>query len=133
MPAAPSGEASLRALSERFSVAEARIGALVAQAPAGDRRALLTEALTILIALRREDFLGPVHAAYLDAFRAVRAGGSKTAAGDLAGSMAKKLDRGAQTASSNAKGVFRAVTAENVEEMAAAAVVAHGRSERGRP
>jgi hypothetical protein len=121
LPAAPSGEANLRALSERFSEAEARIRALVAQAPEGDRRKLLTEALSILVTLRREDFRGPVHAAYFAAFK--RRGGDRPV--DLAGSLAKRLDRGAQLASVNARQAFRAVSAENTTEMTVAAVVAH--------
>jgi hypothetical protein len=114
LPVAPAGEASLRALAERFADAEARVRALLARAPEGDRRELLKEAVAILIALRRENFRGPVHAAYLDAFRAIRRGGSRTAANDLAGSLAVKLDRGAQTASASARDAFRRATTENL-------------------
>jgi hypothetical protein len=64
MPQPPAGEADLRGLSERFSEAEARIRALLAKAPAGDRRKLLTEALAILLALRHEDARTPVIVAY---------------------------------------------------------------------
>jgi hypothetical protein len=74
MPADPAGEAALRALSERFAQAEARIRALLARAPAGDRRALLTEALSILPALRREGARGPIAIAYLAAFAGVVGG-----------------------------------------------------------
>jgi hypothetical protein len=125
VPADLPGEAGLRALSERFSDAETRIRALVAKAPAGDRRELLTEALAILIALRHEDARTPVIAAYLAAFRAVRRGGSAQDARDLAGSLALKLDRGAQTATKGTRQAFKAVRADNLEEMTTVAVVAH--------
>jgi len=67
----PPGEAGLRALSERFAQGETRIRALLLQVHAGDRRALLTEALTILNALRQEDARGAVSTAYLSAYRDV--------------------------------------------------------------
>jgi hypothetical protein len=124
MPHAPAGEANLRALSERFAQAEARIRALVAKAPAGDRRQLLTETLAILVALRHEDARTPVIAAYLAAFRAVRRGGSAQDARDLAGSLALKLDRGAQTASASVREAFSRVHKDNLEEMVAKATVA---------
>ena len=111
MPVPPAGEASLRALSERFADAEARIRALLAQAPAGDRRELLTEALAILVALRREDARGPVATAYLAAFKEAvgLARRRRAAVDDLAGSLALKLDRGARTASASAREAFSRV------------------------
>jgi hypothetical protein len=119
MPDLPAGERDLRVLSERFAQAEARIRALLARAPEGDRRKLLVEALAILIALRREDFRAPVITAYLAAFRAVRRrGGRARAVDDLAGSLAAKLDRGPQTAAIRVREAVRAVTADNVEERA---------------
>ena len=125
MPVPPAGEADLGALSERFAQAEARVRALLAKAPAGDRRKLLTEALAILVALRHEDTRMPVIMAYLAAFRAVRRGGVAQDARDLAGSLALKLDRGARTASGAAREAFRTVTRENLEQIAATAVTAH--------
>ncbi len=125
MPTYPPGEADLRALARRFADAERRVRALLARAPEGDRRELLSEALTLLEALRREDLRAPVFAAYLAAFRATRPGGDVAAVEELAGSLALKLDRGAQKAAESAREAFVAVTAENLEETAAAAVTAH--------
>jgi hypothetical protein len=85
MPDPPAGERDLRALAARFTGAEVRVRGLVARAPGGDRRKLLVEALAILVALRREDFRGPVISAYLMAFRQVRRGGDHDGAADLAG------------------------------------------------
>ena len=91
----------------------------------GDRRKLLTEALEILVSLRHEDTRAPVISDYLAAFRAVRRGGIAQDARDLAGSLALKLDRGAQTASASAREAFSRVHKDNVEEMVAKATVAH--------
>src|SRR3954447_20913735 len=67
----------------------------------------------------------PVHTAYLNAYRRVLGrGGDVRAVQGLAGSLAKKLDRGAETAAANVRESFSKVT-DNVEEMAGAAVVAH--------
>lgn len=121
MPEPPPGEDDLGALARRFEDVERRVRALIARAPEGDRRKLLTEALNLLVALRREDFRGPVISAYL----AFKRGGDAGAVADLAGSLAKKLDRAAQTASANAREAFTKVTQDNVEELANAGVVAH--------
>jgi hypothetical protein len=45
---------TLRALSEQFSEAERRIRALIARAPGGNRRQLLTEVLGVLVAQVRQ-------------------------------------------------------------------------------
>ena len=68
-PEPPPGEADLRALSARFSEVEARLRALIGKAPAGDRRALYSEAAKAVIALRGEDYRAPVVTAYLAALR----------------------------------------------------------------
>jgi hypothetical protein len=127
MPDPPRGEADLRALSERFSEAERRIRALIARAQKGDRRGLVIEAIAILITIRRLDFGVPVITAYLDAFHAVRLGGAALPAGadDLAGSLAKRLDGGVQTATANAREAFGSVTEDNLEEVAHEALTAH--------
>jgi hypothetical protein len=119
------GEADLRGLALRFEQAERRVRALLARAPEGNRRELVAAALTILIALRGEDFRTPVIAAYLAAFRVVRRGGDGSAARDLAGSLAQKLDGGVQTASARAREAFRAATQENLEIVVHDAVTAH--------
>jgi hypothetical protein len=120
------GEADLRALSERFREAERRIRALIGRAVETSlRREHLTEALLILIMLRREDFRGPVISAYLMAFRQVRRGGEQRGAADLAGSLAQKLDGGAQTAAIRVRDAFRVVTADNLEVVVDDAVTAH--------
>jgi hypothetical protein len=125
MPEPPDGEAQLRALTRRFETAERRVRGLLAKAPAGDRRELLAEALAILHALRREDARGPVVAAYLAAFRAVKRGGKAESARDLAGSLALKLDRGAQTASTSARQTFSTVSADDLDKALAAVTTAH--------
>jgi uncharacterized membrane protein YgcG len=121
----PPGEQELRALARRFEDTEARIRALISNAPDGNRRALLTEALEALIALRRQDLAAPVTAAYLAAFRAVRRGGNPQAVRDLSRSLAAKLDDAATTASDNTRAAFRAVTPDNLEELQHDAVTAH--------
>jgi hypothetical protein len=71
------GEADLRALSEHFTRAETRIRGLLAKAPTGDRRALLTEARELLVALRREDARGPVAVAGFGRLSVVPRGGGE--------------------------------------------------------
>src|SRR5215216_1473394 len=94
MPELTPGEADLRALSERFSEAEQRIRALIAQAPEGDRSNLLRE-LCWAWSCRRRSFKDPVVRAYLHEHTRGRA----DAVRDLAGSLAERLDRGLQAAS----------------------------------
>jgi hypothetical protein len=128
MPAEPPGEAGLRALSERFARAEARIRALVAGAPEGDPRKLLTEALTILLALRRLDARDPIATAYLAAFGSVVGGPARrrrARTDDLAGSLALRLDRGAQTAYASAREAFARASPDNLEQVRATATTAH--------
>lgn len=124
MPSPPPGEADLRALTRRFEDAERRVRALVAQAPDGDRRALLIEALRILIVLRQDDLRGPIISAYLGAFESAR-GADLRVPDDLAASLHRKLDRAAQTAASSASDAITRASVDNVEEMAEAAVTAH--------
>ena len=124
MPSPPSGETDLRALARRFEDVERRVRALVAEAPDGDRRALVIEAMRMLAALRREDLRGPVITAYLHAFETVR-GGELTKPDDLAASLHRKLDRAIQRAFTSASDAITKVTADNVDERATAAVAAH--------
>ena len=123
MPTYPPGEADLRALARRFADAERRVRALLARAPEGDRRQLLSEALTLLGAPPG----GPPGAGVRGVPRRLpcNPGGDVAAVEELAGSLALKLDRGAQKAAESAREAFVAVTAENLEETAAAAVTAH--------
>ena len=124
MPSPPPGETDLRALARRFEDAERRGRALVAQAPDGERRGLYIEVLETLIALRRADLRGPVINAYRAAFETVR-GGDLRDPDDLAASLHLKLDRALQRAAMNANAAITKVTADNVDEMTTAAVVAH--------
>ncbi len=104
MPEPPARERGLRSLAERFSEAEARIRGLVADSIDGDRRELAVDAATIMAALRRLDARGPVRDAYVAAFMEVgKAAPSSGLVPTLAASLASKLDRGAQTASANAR------------------------------
>jgi hypothetical protein len=95
MPEPPHGEANLRGLAHKFQVAEGRILVLLEQAVTGDRRSLLSEALTLLFALRRTNFYTPTVLAYLAAFRSVSDAPTGDVS-DLAGSLAKRLDGGAK-------------------------------------
>jgi hypothetical protein len=124
VPEPPKGEIYLRALASRFEDAEARIRRLIADTPQGDRRALLAEALQLLIALRRLDVEGPLLAAYLAAFKD-RSEADSDAVSDLAGSLRKKLHQAAVIASDSARQAFRRVTRDNIDEMADVAVVAN--------
>lgn len=123
--APPQGEADLRALARRFADAERRVRALLRRAPAGNRRELLAEALTLLFTLRRQNLRAPVTVAYLVAFREIRPGGDPEAVRDLAGSLAVKLDRGAEEAAGRAREAFAAVTEDNVLDQEHEAVTAY--------
>jgi hypothetical protein len=125
MPEPPEGETDLRELASRFEAADQRIRNLVRAAANGDRRELLFAALAILIALRQLDMRLPVTRAYIAAFTQTGRGGDLRPPDDLAGSLAKKLDGGAHTASQNAREAFRQVSTTNVDEMATKAVVAN--------
>jgi hypothetical protein len=126
MPDPPAGEAELLKLAGRFELAESQIRQRVAEAAlAGDRRRLLTEALAVLLGLRRLDRLTPVVTAYLTAYRAVRPGGTPTAVGDLAGSLARKLDHGARRAQAGSRRALRFATADNLDELQHVVVTAH--------
>jgi hypothetical protein len=125
MPEPPEGEADLRALAKRFIESEVRIRNLVRAATNGDRQGLLVAALAILVALRQLNMRLPVTRAYIAAFTQTGRGGDLRPPDDLAGSLAKKLDGGAQTASQNAREAFRQVSTTNVDEMATKAVVAN--------
>lgn len=121
----PPGEADLRALARRFADAERRVRDLLRRAPTGNRRELLAEALTILFTLRRQNLRAPVTIAYLVAFRQIRPGGDPEAVRDLAGSLALKLDRGAEEAAGRARDAFRDVSEDNVAELEHEAVTAN--------
>jgi hypothetical protein len=125
MPEPPEGEAALRRLAQRFEEAEQRIRGLIGAAVNGDRSQLLTATLAILVALRQEDLRRPAITAYITAFKEVGRGGDLRAPNDLAGSLEKRLDEGAQTASQSVREAFRRVNGENLEETATAAVTAH--------
>ena len=125
MPEPPARERGLRSLAERFSEAEARIRGL-ADSIDGDRRELAVDAATIMAALRRLDARGPVRDAYVAAFMEVgKAAPSSGLVPTLAASLASKLDRGAQTASANAREAIRSVTADTLDQAVDDAVTAH--------
>lgn len=119
-------------MAARFQDAERRIRALVAQAPDGDRRVLLTSALALLAGLRAEQPGLHVETAYLAAARGARRARGRapdlpdpSAVRDLAGSLAFKLDRAVRNAQERSRTAFRTVTADTVDESATAAVTAH--------
>jgi hypothetical protein len=73
---------------------------------------------SIITALRLLDARTPVALAYLTAHPDGRPDGVR----DLAGSLAKRLDAGAQVAAESAQTAFARVTRDNLDEMAVAAV-----------
>lgn len=124
-------EAGLRALAQRFAVAERRVRALLVRAPAGDRRELLHQALLHLLGLRKEAQAAAeqVEAAYAGAALAVhRLTGyptpDPTRARELGRSLAAKLDRAVTTADLHARLAFATARAENLESAALDAVTA---------
>jgi hypothetical protein len=122
MPNPPAGEAQLRALAAQYESVDSVIRGLIREAGlGGPRHAMLIEALSLLIAARRTDVSAAVLAAYLHQHPR----GHESAVSDVAASLATRLYRGAQVTADSTKAAFKAVTAENIEEMAAAAVVAH--------
>jgi hypothetical protein len=125
MPDPPEGEAELRRLASRFERIDAQIRELVARAPTGDRRRLLSAALAMLVALRQLDLRRPVIRAYLIAFTEVGRGGELREPKDLAASLHLKLDQGAQTASQRVREALRRATTDNLDQTTHEAVVAH--------
>jgi len=125
MPEPPEGEAQLRQLASRFERVDAQIRELVARAPTGDRRRLLSAALAMLVALRQLDMRRPVIRAYIGAFTAVGNGGELREPKDLAASLHVKLGQGAQTASQSVREALRRVTTDNLDQTTQEAVIAH--------
>jgi hypothetical protein len=125
MPDPPEGEAELRRLASRFERIDAQIRELVARAPTGDRRRLLSAALAMLVALRQLDLRRPVTRAYLVAFTEVGNGGELREPRDLANSLHLKLDRGAQTASQSVTEALRRATTDNLDQTTQQAVIAY--------
>jgi hypothetical protein len=117
-PSVAAGEAQLRDLAQRFDRAERQVIGHLAAATDGGRTAALKQALSIITALRLLDARTPVALAYLTAHPDGRPDGVR----DLAGSLAKRLDAGAQVAAESAQTAFARVTRDNLDEMAVAAV-----------
>lgn len=126
------GEGDLQALARRFEESERRVRALVAQAPTGNRRELLESILRELAGLRTLAPGEAVEAAYVNAAKAVNlltkgdpGEADRRAVRDLAGSLARKLDRAAQEASRRARSVLATVTEENLAEQSHEAVTGY--------
>jgi hypothetical protein len=120
MPSPPAGEADLRGLAQRYLVAEGQILGYLGEAANGDQRAALAETLALLGILRRLDARAPVVRAYL----AEHPEGRPDRVKDLAGSLAIRLDRGAQTAADGARQAFMRVNPDNLDEMSSMATLA---------
>lgn len=120
MPDPPAGERDLRALALRFARAEGYVLGLLGMAATGDRGATTRRALEALAALRVLGLKAPVVAAYLHEHPR----GRPDAVRDLASSLARRLDTGAQTTADSVRATFRQVTPDTVEEHATAAVTA---------
>lgn len=124
-------EDDLRALSERFNWAESRISALVRRAPTGDRRALLLEALAILLVLRREAIGAGEHVerAYVIASLAVahltaRPAPDGARAYDLGRSLAVQLDRAVRNVEAGTRRAVAIATADNLDAVTLDAIAA---------
>jgi hypothetical protein len=113
MPELPEGERELQDLALQFARAEGYVLALFSMAATGDRAVAAKLAVERLAALRLLDLRAPVVAAYL----AEHPKGRADAVRDLAGSLAKRLDQGARTASDGVHDAFRRVTKDNLEEL----------------
>jgi hypothetical protein len=134
MPADLPAEAELLALAARFVDAERRVRALLAEAVAGgDRRALLTEALQILVELRRFALRASpmLERAYEAAFLAVAVlvgrpelRPSSEASYDLARSLTGRLDRAARTAQEGSRTAFATAAAATLAVASQDAVTA---------
>lgn len=133
MPVELPAEAALLALARRFDVVERRVRQLLAQATrGGDRRALLTEALELLLELRRDagEAGAEVERSYAVAFAAVallldlRDVPAREASRDLGRALAARLDRAAQTAEEGSRRAFATTTEDNLAQGAQDAVTA---------
>lgn len=117
----PPGEADLRDLALRFQRAEGQVLGGLSGAATGDRPAATRRALEALAALRALDLRAPVVTAYLTEHPE----GRPDAVRDLAGSLAHRLDTGAQTAADGVRDTYRKVTPDNIAEITAEATLAH--------
>jgi hypothetical protein len=120
MPDLPPGEHDLRDLALRFAQAEGYVLTLLRKAATGDRIASTKHALSTLAALRLLDHRAPVVSAYMHEHPM----GRPDAVRDLAGSLARRLDTGAQVAADSVRTTFAKVTTDTVDEHTAAAVTA---------
>jgi hypothetical protein len=91
--------------------------ALLVEAATGARHTPTKLALARLADLRRLDLKGPVASAYLQ-----HPNGRPDAVRDLAGSLAKRLDNGAQVAGDSVRSSFAKVTPDTIDEHVTAAV-----------
>jgi hypothetical protein len=120
VPARPAGEAGLEDLAHRYTTAEGEILARLNDAVDGGRATALTEALSVLNALRLTDARTPVALAYLHEHPT----GNPSRVRDLARSLAQRLDRAARTATENATVAFKRVDNDTLDDMAIVAVTA---------
>jgi hypothetical protein len=120
MPQAPAGEAELRDLAERYARAEGQILGHLTAATDGGRREAMAAALLLITRLRLLDHRAPIVAAYM----AINENGRPDAVADLARSLHRRLDSGAQVTADGIRRTFPMVTADNLDEMASAAVCA---------
>lgn len=126
-------ELALTALAGRYAQADQQIRALVAQAPEGDRAALLAQALAILTALRADNAAGGAVGATIYAY-AVAALATRQLTGRPSPNPARALalgrglqlglDRGIVTAQDRTRAAFATATPDNAHEAAQDAVTA---------
>jgi hypothetical protein len=110
-------------VADEYAATETQIQAGLAQTAAQPGRA--KQELAALVALQAVDVQGPVTAAYLAAFRAVRAGGRALDVQDLADDLAFRLQKAIRIVEIAARQAFREVTAANLEEQRIRATTAH--------
>ncbi|MDP9144577.1 MAG: hypothetical protein M3N43_07750 [Actinomycetota bacterium] len=113
MPEPPAGEAGLRDIATRFASAEGFVMVLLAEAAVGNRATITKMALERLAELRLLDHKQAV----VDAYLHEHPKGRPDAVRDLAGSLAKRLDQGAKTASDGVRDTFRRVTKDNLDAL----------------
>lgn len=131
--ASPPGEASMRALIGAFVSAERDIRELLTKAIKGRREKHLSDAISILAELRKEDPTEALQAAYADAYDDAALKVEEKAQGDaisdpirpLTDALREKLDEGVSETESRLGKAFRSVTEENYDDVATSALVAH--------
>jgi hypothetical protein len=129
VPKELAAEDDLRGLARRFADAERRVRSLLQEAPTGNRRVLLAEALSVLLALRWDAIEAGVHverAYHVAAVAINRLTGQPIPAAEKAHrlglALSWRLDAAVAQAEEGARRAFAQVQADTTAEQGAAAV-----------